>query len=156
MKDRNENRGLIHIYCGDGKGKTTAAMGAAVRAAGRGYRVLILRLLKTDDSGEKKEAAVYYSGQLELAWELAAGKGGEKMPADLLILDEANGACSQGFIEEDRLIGLLRSRPRSLEVILTGRNPSQALLDEADYVTEMVMVRHPYEKGIKARKGIEY
>ena len=78
------------------------------------------------------------------------------MPADLLILDEAIGACSQGFIEEDRLIGLLRSRPRSLEVILTGRNPSQALLDEADYVTEMVMVRHPYEKGIKARKGIEY
>ena len=185
MKDRNENRGLIHIYCGDGKGKTTAAMGAAVRAAGRGYRVLILRLLKTDDSGEvkalsslcgirllpclrsfgfswnmtpeqKKEAAVYYSGQLELAWELAAGKGGEKMPADLLILDEAIGACSQGFIEEDRLIGLLRSRPRSLEVILTGRNQSQALLDEADYVTEMVMVRHPYEKGNKAREGGEY
>lgn len=185
MKDRDETRGLVHIYCGDGKGKTTAAMGAAVRAAGRGYRVLILRLLKTDDSGEvkalsslcgirllpclrsfgfswnmtpeqKKEAAVYYSGQLELAWELAAGKAGEKMPADLLILDEAIGACRQGFIEENRLIGLLRSRPRSLEVILTGRNPSQALLDEADYVTEMVMVRHPYEKGIKARKGIEY
>ena len=102
MKDRNENRGLIHIYCGDGKGKTTAAMGAAVRAAGRGYRVLILRLLKTDDSGEvkalsslcgirllpclrsfgfswnmtpeqKKEAAVYYSGQLERGRKDACG-----------------------------------------------------------------------------------
>ena len=113
--------GLVQIYCGDGKGKTTAAIGAAVRAAGRGYRVLVARLLKTDDSG-----------------------------------DEAIGACNLGFVDESGLIKALKEKPASLEVILTGRCPSEALQEQADYITEMVMRRHPYERGIGAREGIEY
>ena len=175
MENKNERTGLIHIYCGDGKGKTTAAIGAAIRAAGRGFRVLVLRLLKTDDSGEvnaiqnipeihvlpcvrsfgfswnmtpeqKEKAAVYYSEQME-----------NGTPAfDLLVMDEAIGACRQGFICEERLLELLRTRPASLEVILTGRGPSEALLNAADYVTEMALRRHPYERGIGAREGIEY
>ncbi len=186
MENKNERTGLSHIYCGDGKGKTTAAIGAAIRAAGRGFRVLVLRLLKTDDSGEvnaiqnipeihvlpcvrsfgfswnmtpeqKEKAAVYYSEQMENAWKMALETDENGTPAfDLLVMDEAIGACRQGFICEERLLELLRTRPASLEVILTGRGPSEALLNVADYVTEMALRRHPYERGIGAREGIEY
>ena len=186
MENKNERTGLIHIYCGDGKGKTTAAIGAAIRAAGRGFRVLVLRLLKTNDSGEvnvlqnipeihvlpcvrsfgfswnmtpeqKEKAAVYYSEQMENAWKMALETDENGTPAfDLLVMDEAIGACRQGFICEERLLELLRTRPASLEVILTGRGPSEALLNVADYVTEMALRRHPYERGIGAREGIEY
>ena len=184
-------RGLIHIYCGDGKGKTTAALGLALRAAGRGKRVVIARFLKNDDSGEigplsrlggvtlipcrrsfgftwnmtpeeRAEAAAYYGGLLEEAWKLACPKEGSGREAsrgegaDLLILDEALGACSQGMISEKRLLELLDERPEELEVVLTGRNPSEALLARGDYVTRMEAVRHPYEKGIGAREGVEY
>ena len=164
MENKNERNGLIHIYCGDGKGKTTAAIGAAIRAAGRGFRVLVLRLLKTDDSGEvnalqnipeihvlpcvrsfgfswnmtpeqKEKAAVYYSEQMEKAWKMALETDENGTPAfDLLVMDEAIGACRQGFI----------------------CGPSEALLNVADYVTEMALRRHPYERGIGAREGIEY
>lgn len=188
-------RGLIHIYCGDGKGKTTAALGLALRAVGRGKRVVIARFLKNDDSGEigplsrlggvtlipcrrsfgftwnmtpeeRAEAAAYYGGLLEEAWRLAgpmAISGADtdhpaasRRGADLLILDEALGACSQGMIAEKRLLELLDERPEELEVVLTGRNPSEALLARGDYVTRMDAVRHPYERGIGAREGIEY
>ena len=202
-------RGLIHIYCGDGKGKSTAALGLALRAVGRGKRVVIARFLKNDDSGEigplsrlggvtlipcrrsfgftwnmtpeeRAEAAAYYGGLLEEAWRLACPKkacGKESLEAagqmaisgadtdhpaasrrgaDLLILDEALGACSQGMISEKRLLELLDERPEELEVVLTGRNPSEALLARGDYVTRMEAVRHPYERGIGAREGIEY
>ena len=176
--------GLVQIYCGDGKGKTTAAIGAAVRAAGRGYRVLVARLLKTDDSGEvkglvhspgitvlpcdrnfgfswnmtqsqRKAAALYYDHCLLTAWNMALGAGGEE-PYDMLVLDEAIGACNLGFVDESGLIKALKEKPASLEVILTGRCPSEALQEQADYITEMVMRRHPYERGIGAREGIEY
>lgn len=186
MEDKNERTGLIHIYCGDGKGKTTAAVGAAVRAAGRGFQVLMLRFLKTDDSGEikslqnipgiqvlpclrsfgfswnmspeqREEATDYYSQQLEDAWKRILKTDEKGKPVfDLLILDEAIGAACQGFICEERLLELLKTRPASLEVILTGRGPSKRLLAEADYVTEMTMKHHPYERGIGAREGIEY
>lgn len=202
-------RGLIHIYCGDGKGKTTAALGLALRAVGRGKRVVIARFLKNDDSGEigplsrlggvtlipcrrsfgftwnmtpeeRAEAAAYYGGLLEEAWKLACPKeacgkerreaagqmalsgadtdqlASSRRGADLLILDEALGACSQGMISEKRLLELLDERPDGLEVVLTGRNPSEVLLARGDYVTRMEAVRHPYEKGIGAREGVEY
>lgn len=197
-------KGLVHIYCGDGKGKTTAAMGAAVRAAGRGWRVLIARFLKTEDSGEvaglsgipgvtlipcgrsfgfswdmsgeqKQEARAYYTRYFIRAWETAAGPDGGSAeggsadgggvdaagpdgggPCDMLVLDEAVAACNLGFLDEARLIRALEARPSHLEVIITGRGPSEALMAQADYITEMVMRRHPYEKGIGAREGIEY
>ena len=189
MENREENKeresgkrtdGLVHIYCGDGKGKTTASVGAAVRAAGSGKKVVIKRFLKNDHSGEvevlkqipgitvlpctrqfgfswkmstqeKEEAKEYYGEELEKAWKTAWGQD-----ADMLILDEAVGACSLGFIKEERLLELIGCKPEKLEVILTGRNPSKELLAAADYVTEMVMRAHPYTRGIPARKGIEY
>ena len=174
------NAGLVHIYCGDGKGKTTAAIGLAVRAAGSSKKVVVKRFLKNDHSGEveilkqipgitllpctrtfgfswkmssqeKEEAKEYYGEELEKAWKMALDQG-----ADMLVLDEAVGACGLGFIKEERLLELIENKPEKLEVILTGRNPSKALLAAADYVTEMVMRSHPYTKGIPARKGIEY
>ena len=170
--------GLIHIYCGDGKGKTTAAIGLAVRCAGSGRKVLILQFLKDGKSSEfsslshvpgievlpqtrtfgftwtltpeeKAEAAAYYAGLLEEAFRRAGDY-------DLLILDEALGACTAKMVDESRLLSLLDGKRETLEIVLTGRDPSQALLDRADYVTEMKMVKHPFERGIAAREGIEY
>ena len=170
--------GLIHIYCGDGKGKTTAAMGLALRAAGSGRKVLLLQFLKDGKSAEfaslahvpgiavvpqtrsfgfswtltdaeRAEAKTYYTGLLEDAFRRAGGFG-------LLVLDEAMGACATGMVEEARLLELLAQRPAELEVVLTGRDPSQAMQDAADYVTEMRKVKHPFEQGVPAREGIEY
>lgn len=170
--------GLLHIYCGDGKGKTTAALGLALRCAGSGRRVLLLQFLKDGKSGEfaslshvpgievipqtrafgfswtltpeeRAQARTYYTGLLEEAFR----RGGT---FDLLVLDEALGAISAGMIEEERLVALLERRPEGLEAVLTGRDPSQALLDAADYVTEMRKVKHPYDRGVAARKGIEF
>ena len=170
--------GLIHIYCGDGKGKTTAALGLAVRAAGSGQRVLLLQFFKDGKSSEfnaleavpgievipqtrrfgfswtltdseKAEAADYYSGLLETAFARAAD-------CSLLVLDEAMSACATGMIDEGRLLELLRQRPEGLEVVMTGRGPSAAMLEAADYVTEMCKRKHPFEKGVPARKGIEF
>ena len=173
---------MIQIYCGDGKGKTTAALGLAVRAAGREKRVLIARFLKTDDSGEvpvlsgipniqvmpckktfgfyfrmtdqqKKEAADYYSHQFE---EVKAHAG----EFDLVILDEIMAACNYQLVSEDAVVRWLKQQKEQdvheLEIVLTGRNPSQRMQELADYITEMKMIRHPYEKGISARMGIEY
>lgn len=170
--------GLIHIYCGSGKGKTTAALGLALRAAGSGGKVLLLQFFKDGKSSEfaslahvpgietvpqtrtfgfswtltpeeKAEARVYYSGLLEEAFRRSGG-------FELLVLDEVMSACNTGMVEEARLLALLKGKGTELEVVMTGRNPSQALLEAADYVTEMKKVKHPYERGIAARRGIEY
>ena len=171
--------GLIHVYCGDGKGKTTAAMGLALRAAGSGKRVVVLQFSKDGKSSEfaalrqvsgietipqtktfgftwtlsqeeKAEAAAYYADLLEKAFETAKNNCG------LLVLDEAMSACANGLISETRLLELLRQRPEQLEVVLTGRGPSEQMLETADYVTEMCKRKHPFEKGVPARLGIEY
>lgn len=170
--------GLIHIYCGDGKGKTTAALGLALRCAGSGRRVLLLQFFKDGKSSEftalehvpgievvpqtrsfgfswtlseeeKREARAYYTGLLEDAFTKAGG-------FDLLVLDEAMSACTTGMIGEARLLELLEQKPDGLEVVLTGRNPGQALLERADYVTEMKLIKHPFQRGVPAREGIEY
>ena len=171
-------KGLIHIYCGDGKGKTTAAVGLAVRAVGAGKKVLFVQFLKNGNSAEIKplqklgidtricatphgflwtmseeekiRAAADYTGLLSAAFERA------REGADLLILDEAVGAAGCGMIPEEELIRLLKERPEGLEVVLTGRGPSEALQAQADYITEMKKLRHPFDKGIDARRGIEF
>lgn len=265
--------GLVHIYCGDGKGKTTAALGLALRAAGNGVPVVIARFLKNDGSGEvgilenvpgvylfpcerqfgftwtmseeqKAEAGEYFTRLFERAWELGcktaredvegAGKAdgcmaGENWGSDsvsdgsgrrdigvcgtgssvsgspvsappasgsnvsgpptsgslvsgspvsgspvsgspvsapltsppceiraLLVLDEIMAAVTSGFVANERLLAALDHRPDGLEVVLTGRGPSEELLSRADYVTEMRAVKHPYENGVGARKGVEY
>ena len=169
--------GLIHLYCGDGKGKTTAAVGLAVRASGAGKRVIFTQFFK-DGSSSEVEALKTLPGirtihaqtvkgfyrsmtpeQREQAREdytalfrqVAAGKD-----ADLLILDEIVSACNRGVVTETLVTDFLRSKPSGLEVVLTGRNPSPALMELADYITEMRKLRHPYDQGVPARKGIEF
>ncbi len=171
-------KGRIHLYCGDGKGKTSAAVGLAVRAAGRGILVVMARFLKTDDSGEvealkkipeirvipcrkafgfvfsmdgetRKEASEYNRGLFREA--AAEGK-----QAGLLILDEILAAVRYGMVPEEELLEFLNTKPDSLEVVLTGRDPSEKILAAADYVSEVRKVRHPFDSGISARRGIEY
>lgn len=173
-------KSCVHIYCGDGKGKTTAAIGLSVRAAGCGKKVLITRFLKTDHSGEvktlgdisgisvtpcersfgfftkmteeqKKEAAIYYSQLLTST--LIKAVDGEY---DLLVMDEIMAVCNYGLVNEEEVSKFLVGRPEGLEVVLTGRNPSQTFIDMADYVSEIKKVKHPYDQGLNARRGIEY
>lgn len=169
--------GLIHIYHGDGKGKSTAAVGLAVRAAGAGYKVLISRFLKNQQSGElnilktipnicitgsekdfgfffqmseqeKQSAAEFFTEQLKTAFELAADY-------DMLILDEINVAVDLKLVEESVLTDCIEHKPKQLELVLTGRNPTDTLISLADYVSEIKCIRHPFGKGIPSRKGIE-
>lgn len=172
--------GLVHIYCGDGKGKTTASIGLAVRAAGCGKKILITRFLKTDHSGEvamltglsdivvtpceknfgfftrmteeqKKEAKLYYSELLSDTLRRAVSED-----FDLLVMDEIMAVCNYGLADEHRVIEFLKEKPEKLEVVLTGREPSRELLELADYVSEIKKIKHPYDLGILARRGIEY
>ena len=173
-------KGLIHIYCGDGKGKTTAAVGLAVRAAGAGKKVLIARFLKNSRSAElislakipgitvlpaekefgfirskdnpvRKEAAEYYGKYFETAVRMAQEEG-----FDLLVLDEINAAVSLEVEDIDRVSAFLENKPEILEVVLTGRDPAPVICQMADYISEIRKVRHPYDQGIRARSGIEY
>jgi cob(I)alamin adenosyltransferase len=171
-------RGLIHVYCGDGKGKTTASLGLAVRASGRGYKVLVVQFLKSQETGE-------LSTLTKLGITVIRGKEGysfsfnmtdeEKVKCrtvqdenlkyaiafcrsqdvDLLILDEAIGALEKNLVDRELLLGFLNTKPAGLEVVLTGRNPDNTLLELADYVSEIKKAKHPFDLGINARDGIE-
>jgi len=170
--------GLIHIYCGDGKGKTTAAIGLAIRTAGAGKRVVFAQFFKDGSSSEisvlkavgniqavhcntvrgfwkrmddvqKAKASKDYTSFLAEIIVLAKD-------ADLLVLDEIISACNHGTVTEAAVLDFLRDKPNGLEVVLTGRNPSKALLELADYVSEIRKVKHPYDCGIAAREGIEF
>lgn len=172
-------RGFVHLYCGDGKGKTTAAVGLSVRASGAGKSVLFAQFLKDGSSSElnvlralpnvkvlccarsfgffrsmdketRAAARRAYTALLEETLQKSADG------VALLVLDEAVAACNHGLIEEARLLDFLHHRPEDLEVVLTGREPSQRLLDAADYVTEMKKRAHPFDKGVSARLGIEF
>lgn len=182
--------GCVHIYCGEGKGKTTAAVGLAVRMAGSGGRVIIARFLKSENSGEvdvlrriegitvlaceksfgftwqmseaqKAEAAEYYAGLFDKACRQAvmASEADEEQSGScrvLLVLDEICAAVSSGFIEEQRVIDFLDTRPGNIEVVMTGRDPAKVLFERADYVSEIKKRKHPFDHGQGARKGIEY
>ena len=171
--------GLIHIYCGDGKGKTTAAVGLAVRCAGRGNKVLLVQFLKSRDSGElyslaklpdievmrgkeSKKFTFQMNEEEKHALLIEHNKMFEQVLAkiknggySLLILDEVIGALNAKVFEMPKLIEFLRHKPENLEVVLTGRNPAPDLVEIADYVSEMRKVKHPMDKGIMAREGIE-
>lgn len=173
--------GLIHIYTGDGKGKTTAALGLGLRAYGRGFKVRLVQFLKGQDSGElavlkrfEPEFTVRRNQELkkfvkdlnpqELAevrattrelWEEAV-RAAERQECDLLILDEVMAALSTGCLPLAAVVAFMKQKPSALEVVLTGRNAPPELLALADYVSEIKAVKHPYEQGITARKGIEY
>ena len=173
-------QGLMHIYTGEGKGKTTAAVGLAVRAAGAGKTVLFAQFLKDGSSSEiavlneieniktrhcetvtgwvkdmtEEERAKAKADYARFLSDLFAEAEAEE--TDLLILDEILAAVNCGFIEERTLLSFLDEKPAKLEVVLTGRSPSPDICLRADYITEMKKLKHPYDRGIRARKGIEY
>lgn len=172
--------GLVHIYCGDGKGKTSAAIGLSIRAAGAGMRVLFVQFLKSKTSSElsileqikgmevictkKSEKFTWNMNELEKAklkceQEQALKDITDMLQSgkyDLLVLDEAINAVNSDTLSEDCLLRFIVNRPVDLELVLTGRNPCKKLKSCADYISEIKAVRHPYENGIKARKGIEF
>lgn len=169
------DKGLVHLYCGDGKGKTTAAMGLALRALGQGMRVVVVQFLKNGTSGEleplKKLGAAVYSGQpgAKFTFQMNAEEKAQatnennarlaealQQPCDLLILDEICAARNSGMVDEALAKQAVLERPQHREVVLTGRNPEAWMVEAADYITEMQPRRHPYEQGIPARKGIEF
>lgn len=173
-------QGMIHIYCGDGKGKTTAATGLAVRAAGSGMKVLFARFLKNENSAElcvldqipgievihlpksygfyntqSEEEKAETKQMYEELWKYALDRA-KNGACDMLVMDEFMAADRYGLIPHEEAIQFLKEKPEGLEVVLTGRDPSDELLELADYISEVKMVRHPFEKGVRARKGIEY
>ena len=177
MTEKN-GKGLVQVFTGNGKGKTTAALGTILRAAGHGLRVFIVFFMKGNyDYGEfstlyklpNVEMASFGSrhlidptnikpeeieqARLALA---AAHKAVFSGNYDLVVLDEVNVAVGFKLIELDEVLKLVRDKPPDVELILTGRYADNRLIELADLVTEMVKVKHPFDKGIKARKGIEY
>lgn len=174
-------KGLIHIYTGDGKGKTTAAVGLAVRACGVGMKVLFVQFLKSLETGEisslerlapsidilrgcnckkfvysmsaeefdtaKQEAAQIFE---DIKTRLCSGQ------YDMVVLDEILGTISVGFIHQKAVIELIQTKPEKVELIMTGRGATQELIEAADYVSEIKALKHPYDNGVSARKGIEY
>lgn len=171
-------QGLIQVYTGNGKGKTTAAVGLAVRALGQGLRVLLARFLKPTEPLSGEIAFLEGTAGLEI---LTSGVGiigvrpdretvaksitetfraaRDKIRSgafDLVILDEINNALHREYLPLDELLDLLEERPAGVELVLTGRNAPEAVLARADLVTRMEPVKHPLGEGIPARRGIEY
>ena len=170
--------GRIHIYFGDGKGKTTAAVGQAVRAAGYGFRVLFFQFLKDTFSNERKileqiSNITCLPGREQVKF-VSRMNGDEKAellhynnkaldeivkfcsPFDLLVMDEALCAVGLKVLSEEKLISFLKHKPRGLEIVLTGHQASDRMKEIADYATEMHKIKHPYDLGKLAREGIEF
>ena len=167
--------GLVHLYWGDGKGKTTAAMGLALRALGHGLQVSVVQFLKDGTSGEiallRKLGATVWA---EKCWtgflshededtrsaaciqQTQLFRDALAQPCDLLILDEACGAWEMGTVDRALLQQAVTNRPAGREVVLTGRHPAPWMREVSDYSTQMVPHAHPYQQGVNARKGIEF
>ena len=169
------DKGLVHLYYGEGKGKTTAAMGLALRALGQGMRVVVVQFLKSGTSGEleplRRLGAAVHSGKAgaKFTFQMTGEEKAETAAmhdrmlrealaeeCDLLILDELCAARQTGLLDEALAKRAVLDRPTGREIVITGRLPEAWMLEAADYVTEMRCHRHPYEKGIAARKGIEF
>lgn len=170
-------KGYIHVYTGNGKGKTTAAFGLALRAEGAGLKVFIGQFIKGQTYHENV-AAQKYLKNIELKQyglgcfivntptddDIKAARKGldelrkiiQKGKHDLVIMDEVNIALYYKLFEVDELIGLIRNKPDHVELVLTGRYAPPEIIEIADLVTEMKEVKHYYQQGIEARKGIEF
>lgn len=174
------DKGYVHIYTGDGKGKTTAAVGLGLRAYGRGFKVLLVQFLKSEPSGEiiaieklgpnfksfrtkkvngffinmneEKRQELKKSEQEAFQYAREAVMSGEW---DLVILDEVIGSLGIGLIELKSLIDLIKEKPESVELVLTGRNAPIELIELSDYVSEIKAVKHVFSKGVPSREGIE-
>lgn len=174
-----ERKGLIHIYCGEGKGKTSASIGLGVRAAGRGMQVVLLRLMKDCDSGElnalasipnftvirapeqlkfvfrmTEEEKDAYRAEVRRMWNEAMALV-DSGRCDLLLMDEACSALSRDMLDRETLLKFLKEKPAQLEVVMTGRDPLPEICELADYISDIHKVKHPFDQGIPARVGIE-
>ncbi|MBD5135974.1 MAG: cob(I)yrinic acid a,c-diamide adenosyltransferase [Lachnospiraceae bacterium] len=171
---------MIHLYYGEGKGKTTAAAGQALRAAGNGMKVVFTQFLKGSISGEINilkniEGIVILRNDRDMGF-LKSMSGDEIKQVtemhnnnfrksieliyggkyDMLVLDEICAAYEMGVIDVKEVESFISSKPNQAEIILTGRNPADIFMESADYITEMCKIRHPFDKNVQARRGIEY
>ena len=173
--------GYVQVYTGNGKGKTTAAVGLAVRAAGNEYTVFMVQFLKGGKTGEleiAKKLAPFFNifrfekkrgffwtlndeekielkEEIQKAYEFCKETLKEEK-CDILIMDEVMGALNNGLISEEQLLELIDSKPSNIELILTGRNVPQAIMDKANLVTEMKDIKHYFNDGVPSREGIEF
>ncbi|MBW4660892.1 MAG: cob(I)yrinic acid a,c-diamide adenosyltransferase [Drouetiella hepatica Uher 2000/2452] len=179
LADRTQEKGLIIVHTGNGKGKTTAALGMVLRSLGHGYRVAIVQFIKGGWEPAEKKAFSFWEDQLEfhamgegftwetqdrerdiqkaqLAWETALSFI-INPEFKLVLLDEVNIALKLGYLQVEDVLKGLAQKPEDSHIILTGRGAPTELIDRADLVTEMTLVKHPFrEQGIKAQAGIEY
>lgn len=179
LAEKNKEKGLIIVNTGDGKGKTTAALGMVMRSLGHGYKVAIVQFIKGAWEPAEKEVLGKWAGQLEFqamgegfTWETqdrerdiakataAWQKGLEYITNPeykLVLLDEVNVALKLGYLDVTEVIAGLEQKPADSHVILTGRGAPAELIEKADLVTEMTLIKHPFrEQGVKAQPGIEF
>ncbi len=179
LADRNQEKGLIIVHTGNGKGKTTAALGMVLRSLGHGYRVAIIQFIKGAWEPAEKAAFSHWQDQLVFlamgegfTWETQdrqrdvikaqeAWQSAQEYIRDpqyqLVVLDEINIAFKLGYLDVAQVLTELADKPDSSHVILTGRGAPAALIEQADLVTEMTLVKHPFrEQGVKAQPGIEF
>ena len=173
-------RGLVHLYTGDGRGKTSIAIATALRAAQHGFRVAIIQFIKEMTTTEaaafrqrfpevefltlgegfykilndRKPEAVHRA-TAQQAWQVAQDRINSGT-YDVVVLDELCNAIDYGFIRTEEVVRTIRHRPRHVELIVTGRNAPASLVRLADYVSEVKKIKHPYDRGIVARKGIDF
>lgn len=176
--EEERRTGLVHVYTGTGKGKTTAALGLVMRSVGHGHKAIVIQFMKGEikygelnSIGELKGADIEQYGRpdfvnkedpaqvdIDLAHE-GFQRAKEVISSgeyDLVVLDEMNVALDYGLLDEEDVIEMIEGRPDGIEVVLTGRSASPSIIDIADLVTVMAEVKHPYMKGIEGREGIEY
>lgn len=171
--------GLIHLYCGNGKGKTTASVGLAVRALGQGNKVCFTQFLKSAHTGElnifekfdnihvirnKEKSKFTYEMTKEELDHCSAVQQQlfeetidycRKNPVNMVVFDEIISAINKGMVDGKMFVEFLDTKPKNLEVVITGRNPVEEIMQRADYITQMEKLKHPYDSGIAARIGIE-
>jgi cob(I)alamin adenosyltransferase len=172
---------MVHINTGDGKGKTTASIGLGIRAWGRGMRVLMVQFLKGADTGEirtlkklEPDFTLYRGTEIKkFTWEMDEGELEQTKKAqrdqfelavcealsgswDLIILDEIMAAVTTGMIPLNDVMEFVKCKPDKLELVLTGRDAPSGLIELADYVSEIKAVKHPMERGVPPRRGIEF
>ena len=179
MSPEQLEQGLVSVFTGDGKGKTSAAIGIATRASGHGFKVFIAFFMKGDNyiHGEKTALASFPNVTMKSfgreGWVdknniqpedkeqakkgfTAARDAMRSGKYDVIVLDEINIAVNFGLIEANDVIKLIDEKPENIELILTGRNADAKIIQAADMVTEMLMIKHPYNNGVQARRGIDY
>jgi cob(I)alamin adenosyltransferase len=178
VASKTEERGLVIVHTGKGKGKTTAAMGMAMRCIGHGMKVGIVQFVKgVWDTGERRVLARFPDlcvmramgegftwDTQDLKRDVAAARrafdAAKEMIADssfrMVVLDELNIVLRYGYLPLDEVLETLRNKPHGLHVVVTGRNAKEELIEAADLVTEMALVKHPFRGGVKAQAGVEY